>query len=87
MSQDSQPMRFYVLRVLSGQEKKVCEYIEAAKSNGALGSYVRRVLVPTEQVVYQHITWHIGAFIDHLLAIALRDHLLGGNQYASYVRA
>ena len=53
MSQDSQPMRFYVLRVLSGQEKKVCEYIEAAKSNGALGSYVRRVLVPTEQVVSQ----------------------------------
>ena len=53
MSQDSQPMRFYVLRVLSGQEKKVCEYIEAAKSNGTLGSYVRRVLVPTEQVVSQ----------------------------------
>ena len=53
MSQDSQPMRFYVLRVLSGQEKKVCEYIEVAKSNGALGSYVRRVLVPMEKVTSQ----------------------------------
>lgn len=53
MSNDSQPMQFYVLRVFSGQEKKVCEYIEAAKSNGTLGSHVRRVLLPTEKVVSQ----------------------------------
>lgn len=53
MSTDSQPAHFYVLRVLSGQEEKVREYIEAAKSNGTLGSYVHRVLIPTERVVSQ----------------------------------
>lgn len=53
MSNDSASMHFYVLRVLSGQELKVQDYIDAAKANGTLGEYVRRVLIPTEKVVTQ----------------------------------
>ncbi len=54
MSTESQPMQFYVLRVLSGQEETVRKYIEdVAKFNDTLGSHVGRVLVPTEKVVSQ----------------------------------
>ena len=45
---DVQP-KFYVLRAISGKEKKVCEYIEAEMKNSDLGQYVLQALIPTEK--------------------------------------
>ena len=42
--------RWYVLRAVSGKEKKVKEYIESEISNLGLTDYVSQVLVPTEKV-------------------------------------
>ena len=41
---------WYVLRAVSGKESKVKEYIDAEICNGALGSNVSQVLIPTEKV-------------------------------------
>jgi len=44
--------KWYVLRVISGKEKKVKEYIEIELSkNSLLREYIGRVLIPTEKVV------------------------------------
>ena len=44
-------MKWYVLRVTSGKEKKVKETIDAAINNGSLSGYVGQTLVPTEKEV------------------------------------
>ena len=41
--------QWYVLKVLSGREHRVKEYIEKACKTGDLGRYVSQVLVPTEK--------------------------------------
>ncbi|MDR1381682.1 MAG: transcription termination/antitermination protein NusG [Tannerella sp.] len=45
---DVQP-KFYVLRAISGKEKKVREYIESEIKNSDLGQYVLQVIIPTEK--------------------------------------
>jgi transcriptional antiterminator NusG len=42
--------RWYVLRAIGGQEKKVKEYIETQIANYKLEDYVTQVLVPSEKV-------------------------------------
>lgn len=42
--------KWYVVRAISGKEKKVKEYIDAEISKGNLQSYVSQVLIPTEKV-------------------------------------
>ncbi len=52
--QESQenPKKWYVLRAISGKEKKVKEYIEIELSrNKDLAQYIGRVLIPTEKVI------------------------------------
>jgi transcriptional antiterminator NusG len=41
--------RFYVLRAISGKEKKVREYIEAEMKISDLKQYVLKVIIPTEK--------------------------------------
>ena len=43
-------MKWYVLRAISGKEKKVKEYIENEIARGDLQGYVAQVLIPTEKV-------------------------------------
>ncbi|MGC9151088.1 MAG: transcription termination/antitermination protein NusG [Microbacter sp.] len=43
--------KWYVIRVISGKEHKVKEYIEAEIKNTNLGHFVTQVLIPTEKVV------------------------------------
>ena len=44
--------KWYVLRVISGKENKVREYIEGALQTSSLfKEYVSQVLIPTEKVV------------------------------------
>ncbi len=44
--------RWYVLRAISGKEKKVKEYIEVELSrNKELAQYISQVLIPTEKVI------------------------------------
>lgn len=43
--------KWYVVRAISGKEKKVKQYIEAEISRLKLGSYVSQVLIPTEKVI------------------------------------
>lgn len=45
--------KFYVLRAISGKEKKVREQLEAEMKNTDLGQYLFRVIIPTEKVVSQ----------------------------------
>lgn len=47
---DSNNMKWYVLRAISGKENKVKEYIEAEMKNSDLAQYVSQVLIPTEKV-------------------------------------
>jgi len=48
MSENS--MKWYVLRAISGKEKKVKEYIENEIARGDLKGFVKQVLIPTEKV-------------------------------------
>ena len=48
MSENS--MKWYVLRAISGKEKKVKEYIENEIARGDLKGFVEQVLIPTEKV-------------------------------------
>lgn len=43
-------MKWYVVRAISGKEKKVKQYIESEISRLKMGDYVKQVLVPTEKV-------------------------------------
>ena len=45
-----QEKKWYVLRAISGKEKKVKEYIEAEINRRNLQDYVSQVLIPTEKV-------------------------------------
>jgi len=42
--------KWYVVRAISGKEKKVKEYIESELKARGLGDYVAQVLIPTEKV-------------------------------------
>lgn len=42
--------KWYVVRAISGKERKVKEYIDAEISKGNLHNYVSQVLIPTEKV-------------------------------------
>ncbi|MHA7877802.1 MAG: transcription termination/antitermination protein NusG [Bacteroidota bacterium] len=42
--------QWYVLKVVSGQEKKVKSYLEAELARQQLSSYVTQILIPVEQV-------------------------------------
>jgi transcription termination/antitermination protein NusG len=42
--------KWYVVRAVSGQEKKVKQYIESEITRLGLGDYVSQVLIPTEKV-------------------------------------
>ncbi len=43
-------IKWYVLRAISGKEKKVKEYIESEIARGDLQGFVTQVLIPTEKV-------------------------------------
>ena len=43
-------MKWYVLRAISGKEKKVKEYIENEVANSGLQEFISQVLIPTEKV-------------------------------------
>lgn len=45
-----QEKKWYVLRAISGSEKKVLQYIESEISRLNLENYISRVLIPTEKV-------------------------------------
>ena len=42
--------KWYVVRAVSGKEKKVKEYLELEVSRMNLGDYVSQILIPTERV-------------------------------------
>jgi transcription termination/antitermination protein NusG len=42
--------KWYVVRAISGKEKKVKEYIEAEVKHSGMADYVSQVLIPTEKV-------------------------------------
>jgi transcriptional antiterminator NusG len=42
--------KWYVIRAISGKEKKVKQYIESEISRLGLSDYVAQVLIPTEKV-------------------------------------
>ena len=44
--------KWYVLRAIGGQEKKVKEYIESEVARLKLQDYVSQVLIPTEKVYH-----------------------------------
>lgn len=46
----NQTLRWYVIRAVSGEEKKVKEYLESEISRMNLKSYIPQVLIPTERV-------------------------------------
>ena len=50
MSESSIEKKWYVVRVVSGQENKIKAYIENEISRLGLNDYVEQVLVPTEKV-------------------------------------
>src|SRR6266478_4063250 len=43
-------VKWYVIRAISGKEKKIKQYIESEVSRLKLGEYVKQVLVPTEKI-------------------------------------
>ncbi len=45
-----QEKKWYVLRAISGKEKKVKEYIESEVARSNLKDYIAQVLIPTEKV-------------------------------------
>jgi transcriptional antiterminator NusG len=48
---DTTSKKWYVVRAISGQEKKVKQYIEMEISRLKLNDYVSQVLIPTEKVI------------------------------------
>ncbi|MCU0359969.1 MAG: transcription termination/antitermination protein NusG [Bacteroidia bacterium] len=48
---DTTTKKWYVVRAISGQEKKVKQYIEMEISRLKLNDYVSQVLIPTEKVI------------------------------------
>lgn len=50
MSESANNFKWYVLRAISGKEKKVKEYIDIEIENSDLGQFVAQVLIPTEKV-------------------------------------
>ena len=42
--------KWYVVRAISGKEKKVKEYIEAEVSHLKMQDYIAQVLIPTEKI-------------------------------------
>jgi transcriptional antiterminator NusG len=48
---DLSQKKWYVVRAISGQEKKVKQYIEVEISRLKLNDYVSQVLIPTEKVI------------------------------------
>ena len=48
---DLSEKKWYVVRAISGQEKKVKQYIEMEISRLKLNDYVSQVLIPTEKVI------------------------------------
>jgi transcriptional antiterminator NusG len=46
---DSSSKKWYVVRAVSGQEKKVKDYIEAEIHHAKLSDHVSQVLIPTEK--------------------------------------
>lgn len=48
---DLSEKKWYVVRAISGQEKKVKQYIEVEISRLKLNDYVSQVLIPTEKVI------------------------------------
>ena len=45
------PMKWYVIHVFSGSEKKVCQSIEEQVVSKNMSSLIEEVLVPTEEVI------------------------------------
>ena len=41
--------KWYVVRAISGNEKKVKQYLESEIVNHNLGDYISQVLIPTER--------------------------------------
>lgn len=50
-TETSSSKKWYVVRAISGQEKKVKQYIEVEISRLKLSDYVSQVLIPTEKVI------------------------------------
>lgn len=46
-----QSLKWYVVRAISGQEKKVKQYIEVEINRLKLNDYVAQVLIPTEKII------------------------------------
>jgi len=44
-------LKWFVVRAISGQEKKVKQYIEVEINRLKLGDYVAQVLIPTEKII------------------------------------
>ncbi len=42
--------KWYVVRAISGQEKKVKQYIEVEINRMSLGNFVSQILIPTEKI-------------------------------------
>ncbi len=47
---EQQSYKWYVVRAISGKEKKAKEYIESEVAKRGLSEYVPQVLIPTEKV-------------------------------------
>ena len=47
---EQQSMKWYVVRAISGKEKKAKEYIESEMAKRGLSEFVPQVLIPTEKV-------------------------------------
>ena len=47
----TQTKKWYVVRAISGQEKKVKQYIEMEINRLKLNDYVSQVLIPTEKII------------------------------------
>ena len=45
------PKKWYVVRAISGQEKKIKQYIEVEINRLKLNDYVSQVLIPTEKII------------------------------------
>ena len=51
MAEETDVMKWYVVRSVSGQENKIKEYIEDEINHHNLNDYLQQILVPTEKVV------------------------------------
>ncbi len=50
-SKTAPALKWFVVRAISGQEKKVKQYIEVEINRLKLGDYVSQVLIPTEKII------------------------------------